>query len=164
MKRIFILFITLLIIVTAAAQKKYIKSKDLDTFVGTWEYKTATETFTIEFRKSLFETDHSKREQVHGAYKYIKNKIVLSDYLNMMSNTYTLDMPIAAENSGDTPGNMLYGIVQDKKLDKEGVLFFTLVAGKTDEARWQLMEAEGAYIKGGREAPPRTYRCDYEKD
>ncbi len=61
--------------------QKQIASNDLSAFVGTWEYKTATEYFKVVLQNGTMDTQLIYPCLV-GGYYYEKNGVVIADYLS----------------------------------------------------------------------------------
>ncbi|WP_430410939.1 DUF6705 family protein [Kordia sp.] len=60
---------------------------DLDKYVGTWKYTNGTTSFTITFRK-VIQSFNGKwyDDLLVGDYKYVKNGVVIMDYLNRVND------------------------------------------------------------------------------
>lgn len=108
-----------------------------DKFVGTWEYKTATEIFTISLKKGII----SGTESVYGAYGYVKNGKTEKVLPSYVGTKISQNRTISGDNRRRLPSNIISGIFYDEKKDKFCYLTITLIS--TSEIRWELSEPEG---------------------
>ncbi|WP_430410937.1 DUF6705 family protein [Kordia sp.] len=66
---------------------------DLDKYVGTWIYANGTTSFTITFRKVIqYYNGKWYADKLVGDYKYVKNGVVIMDYLHRINDPTVNDV------------------------------------------------------------------------
>jgi hypothetical protein len=151
---ILILSISILSFGSIVAQQKQGQTKNLDAFVGTWEYKTENELFRIVFIKGIRNDKYFLYDCVIGGYLYIKNRDTIGDYTKNIPFRYldnnTKDITIMGSNIAYDPAkinpNRIWLIFTDRKIGKTTWGFgfqnnFTLLS--PTEARFQVFNDEG---------------------
>ncbi|MDR1054468.1 MAG: hypothetical protein LBL90_01265 [Prevotellaceae bacterium] len=164
-----IIFITCAVLcgITGYGQwpQKTLHSKNLDAFAGTWEYKTANETFRIVFKKGTANTVYAKYDCLIGGYSYSKNGTLIGDYTANIPAIFDDDsselVTIRASNATEDPDradpNRVWVSFTDRKLNKSTMGFgwdrnnFTLLS--PSQARFQLFEDEGEQFDGSIDIP-----------
>jgi hypothetical protein len=134
----------------------YAQTDVFDKLVGTWEYKTAAETFRIVLVKGWMDTHYSKEECLIGGYSYVKNGVTIGNYTQNIPATYTDDNDKITILGGkirvsktQLSSNSIWIMFTDKKIGKTTFGFYTKTNNFTllssTEARWQIFEDEGEY-------------------
>jgi hypothetical protein len=137
------------------AGQKMFYTRDLDLYVGTWEYATATDTFRIALRKGIYSTTDFYGETLIGGYRHVKNGVLMGDYTHgipaqFLEKDYRDDdhqITIKADNGCLSP-NCTFAWLD--------VFFKDLGLGKTTsrgsiemisptQIHWELEEREGIY-------------------
>ncbi len=63
-----------------------IQMPDFSNFIGTWEYKTDSEWFILKTKSHMYITSDGKAHpEVVGVYKYVKDGVVIYDYLDRIN-------------------------------------------------------------------------------
>jgi hypothetical protein len=149
---ILILSVSILSFGSIAAQQEW-QTKNLDAFVGTWEYKTENEFFRIVFVRGKFDAYKSKYDCVIGGYLYIKDKDTIGDYTKniplLYSDSNAKDVTICGTNASTITAyilpNRIRLIFTDRKIGKTTWGFpqnnFTLLS--PNEAHFQIFNDEG---------------------
>jgi hypothetical protein len=66
-------------------------TKNLDAYVGTWEYVTATETFRVTFVRGMEYGVSTHSECIIGGYLYRKNGTTVADYTANIPTVYNVN-------------------------------------------------------------------------
>jgi hypothetical protein len=150
---ILILSISILSFGSIMAQQEHSQTKNLDAFVGTWEYKTENELFRIVFVKGKYKGSTVKYDCVIGGYLYIKDRDTIGDYtknipvqsLGHNEKEITIRGTNANSNTAYILPNRIRLIFTDRKVGKTTWGFpqnnFTLLS--PTEARFQIFNDEG---------------------
>jgi hypothetical protein len=157
---ILILSVGILSFGSGMAQKEY--TKNLDAFVGIWEYKTKNELFRIVFIKGINDKT-SLYDCVIGGYLYIKNGDTIGDYtknIPVRVGSNTKDITILGTNSAydstHLNPNRIRLTFTDRKIGKTTWGFprnnFTLLS--PTEASFKVFNNEGM---DGEETPPEEF-------
>jgi hypothetical protein len=140
-------------------------SKNLDAYVGTWEYRRGADVFRIVLKKDNAFDDYDRtflNERIYGGHVYIRDGIVVSDCIQIVEESTTLDsktMSISANNASlneefVTP-NELRLLFRDHLKNKFGLGTLTLIPGTPAQLHWRIIrEPEGVYILAAGESLP----------
>ena len=131
-------------------------TKNLDDYVGTWQYATLTDTFQIAFRKGIRSLKHSYSECLIGGYRYVKNGILVADFTDFPSkfsdkdfSKDDLSITVMGTNSkvnlDRVESNKIRIFFKDRGLNKTGVGQMLLLRSAT-QAHWTLEDDEGNHI------------------
>jgi hypothetical protein len=140
-------------------------SKNLDAYVGTWEYREGTEVFRIILKKDRDYDDYDGtylNERIYGGHLYIHDGEVISDCIQMVGESTSLDyktMSISANNAEideeDVDANELRLVFRDRLKNKTGLGTFTLIPGAPAQLHWKIIrKTEGVYILAAGESLP----------
>jgi hypothetical protein len=142
-------------------------TKNLDAYVGMWEYSNGAEVFRIVLKKDKRYDDYDGtylNERIYGGHVYIRDGEVVSDCIQIVEESATLDyktMSISANNAElneeDVEINEFRLNFRDRLKNKIGLGTLTLIPGTPPQLHWKIMrEPEGAVILGpGEELPVR---------
>ncbi len=137
-------------------QKVY-QTKNLDAYVGVWQYVSGTDTFQVALRKGIKSTRFSYSECLIGGYKYVKNGVIVYSHVQNFPSTFTnenfetFDMTIAimGTNAFVDPNqidpNEVRIFFKDRGLNKttqSGLLILL----SPSQARWTLKDDEGDFV------------------
>jgi len=164
MKAMYKIIILLLLVSPSmeAYSQRQICTKNIDAYVGIWEYKNNEEIFRIIMKKGIVYLSNVLTDCLLGDYYYKKGNIVVNDYNsgNNIPDTYTrktsLNVIIYATNAFNceykdrVDENRLYMHFSDINLNKHtasGAIHLL----SPNSIRWILEEEEGEYVG---EAPP----------
>ena len=149
MKKIILISLFLIVINGLTAQEKAdFFTKNLDAYVGTWEYTSATCTFRIYLKKGK---DYYRKggplssEIIYGGHYIAYNGIVITDLESIIKTANDEDtrMTIWASNAEKTaaevnPNLLIFTFFDDLK-DKRGSGKLTLIPGNPAKLRWQIL-------------------------
>jgi len=142
--------------------QRQICTKNIDAYVGIWEYKSTTEIFRIIINKSTIDIADFFADCLLGDYYYKKNNVVVNDYDSgkNIPSTYTRETSsnviiyatnaFHCEREDRVTGNSLRMSFRDEYLNKHtasGEIHLL----SPNSIRWILEEEEGEYVG---EAPP----------
>ena len=146
MKKILFLLCCLICTDTNAQPTEF--TKNLDAYVGTWEYSSATCTFRLYLKKGK---DYYRKggplrsEIIYGGHYIARNGIVITDLeaIAKIADDEDTRMPIVATNAEETaaevnPNLLIFTFVDDLK-DKWGDGKMTLIPGNPAKLRWQIL-------------------------
>ena len=154
-----ILLINLMAIIANSLTAQKVGSyytKNLDAYVGTWEYVSDSCTFRIYLKKGIsyynMMTKDIRGEKVYGGHYIERNGVVITD-LEAATQAATEDnssMTISATNWKEvetmvTP-NVLTLAFSDVLKDKGGSGKLTLIPGNPAQLRWQITETDERII------------------
>ena len=161
------LFLTLIHCGITAQEQAEFYTKNLDAYVGTWQYATATDTFRIVLKKGIESTRHSYCECLIGGYCHVKNGVLVGDYIGagnfpaqfLDKDIYMTDLSITVSgtnafvNPNSIDPNRIRIHFKDIGLGKSTMKGQMLLLSPT-QARWILKagEADIALLPG--EVPP----------
>jgi hypothetical protein len=137
------------------AGQKISYTRDLDLYVGTWEYAAATDTFRIVLRKGILSTTGLYGETLIGGYRHVQNGVLMGDYTHgipaqFLDKDYRDDdhqITICADNGCDSPNctfNWLDVFFKDLGLGK-GTTSGSIELISPTQIHWELEEDEGVY-------------------
>jgi hypothetical protein len=139
-------------------------SKNLDAYVGTWEYRNGADVFKIVLKKDK-EYGPDKEylnERIYGGHSYIRNGVVVSNCIPAVLKSVTLDsktMSISANNAEVDEENVEVNELRlgfkDRLKNKIGLGTLTLIPGAPAQLHWRIIrEPEGVYLlKAGESLP-----------
>jgi hypothetical protein len=136
------------------AEQTIFYTRNLDAFVGTWEYTFATDTFRVVFRKGILSTG-LYGETLIGGYRHVQNGALKGDYTSGIPAIFLRD-------DFDEEDSRITVMADNGCTRPEGVpdwlsLFFkdmgtvhTTVSGRIymlspTQIQWKLWEDEGVY-------------------
>ena len=142
--------------ITINTDKPKYFSKNLDAYVGTWEYRAGADVFRIVLKKDK-EYDYDGtylNEQIYGGHVYIRDGEVVSDCIQIVQESTTLDfdiMTISANNASLSEEyvdpNELRLAFKDRIKNKRGMGTLTLIPGAPAQLHWKIIrEPEGAVL------------------
>jgi hypothetical protein len=140
-------------------------SKNLDAYVGTWEYSKGADVFKVVLKKDKeYGPDGTYlNERIYGGHLYIRDEVVVSDCIPAVLSSTTLDskvMSISANNVSlreeNVKSNELRLGFKDRLKNKIGLGTLTLIPAtrfRPAQLHWKIIrEPEGAVIlKAGEE-------------
>jgi hypothetical protein len=149
-------------------------SKNLDAYVGTWEYHAGADVFRVILKKDK-RYDHKGtylNERIYGGHVYIRDGQVVSDCIQIVEESTTLDyeMSISANNAEileeDVEANELRLGFRDRIKNKIGLGTLTLIPGAPPQLHWKIIrEPEGAVLlKAGEELLVREFTWSVPTD
>ena len=125
--------------------QKYHQDPELDKYLGTWEWQSGNEKFTLIITKQKLLFDLVD-EIIYFDYavcwhSYTKNGQIIESTMDKLNAKATV-FRNAFDISG-LVGNLMHNeyisfAYDDKKINKVGVVHLTMLPGKTNEATWQL--------------------------
>jgi hypothetical protein len=132
-------------------------SKNLDAYVGTWEYSKGADVFRIILKKDNDFDDYDGKflnERIYGGHVYIRDGQVISDCIQIVQESTTLNyetMSISANNvevrEEDVNPNRLRLGFKDFLKNKIGLGTLTLIPGTPAQLHWKIIrEPEMVYI------------------
>jgi hypothetical protein len=135
-------------------------SKNLDAYVGTWEYSKGADIFRIILKKDNEFDDYDGtflNERIYGGHLYIRDGQLISDCIPAVLASTTMDyetMSISANNAEldeeDVEPNKLRLAFQDFLKNKDGLGTLTLIPAThfgQAQLHWKIIrKPEGAYI------------------
>ena len=139
--------------VSAKAQTKtLLRSQNLESFVGTWQYISGNEVFRVVLVKGRLDIKDEYGDYLLGGYYYSKNGVVLYDCTQNIPTVYTdasSDFYTGPAISGTNGSYSIERItpnrarlwLNDYLYDKWGQVFFTLQSATS--ARFELKEVWG---------------------
>jgi len=153
MKKILLISLLIVIANSLTAQKvgNYY-TKNLNAYVGTWEYTDADCTFRIYLKKGLSyynkTTNRLRWEMVYGGHYIERNGVVITD-LEAATKLAAEDdsvMSITASNGKEeetlvNPNVLTLGFYDDLK-EKGGTGLLTLTPGNPAQLRWQITKTD----------------------
>ncbi len=166
MKKILFIHLFVVIVNYAIAQEKADWfTKNLDAYVGTWEFQSDTCTFRLYFKKGKSYVNKGGRlreEIIYGGHYVKRNGIVIIDLEEAMKTANDEDprKTIIASNGKEEESqvdpNVLTFVFRDDLKDKRGYGRLTLISGEPLQLRWQILErGEMVYITiEGVDPPP----------
>jgi hypothetical protein len=140
-------------------------SKNLDAYVGTWEYRLGADVFRIVLKKDKEYDDYDGRylnERIYGGHVYIRDGEVVSDCIQIVEESATFDdetMSISANNveldEEDVKPNELRLGFRDRLKNKTGLGTLALIPGAPAQLHWKIIrKTEGVYLlKAGESLP-----------
>jgi hypothetical protein len=140
-------------------------TKNLDAYVGTWEYREGADVFRIVLKKDRDYDDYDGtflNERVYGGHLYIHDGEVVSDCIPVVLTSTTFDystMSISANNveldEEDVETNELRLGFRDRLKNKTGLGTLTLMPGIPALLHWKIIrKTEGVYILEAGESLP----------
>lgn len=140
MKNIILTLLFAFSILFASAQRRfkkgdYLKSSYIDHYIGTWEWTSGSDSFTIVFKKIKY---HHKALQIdedrlQGWFKYVKNGKSVE---NSIQNMGTENSSTAV--GGETEKHKLLITFTDINTKKTNIVVMELDAGRSDKAVWHV--------------------------
>ena len=156
MKKILILLCCLICTATNAQPTKF--TKNLDAYVGTWEYSSATCTFRIYLKKGKSYANKGGtfwNEIVYGGHYIAYNGIVITDMeaavkratdQTRTENEMNIVASNAKEKENQVNPNVLTFSFRDDLKDKRGTGKLTLTPGNPAKLRWQILKTSEKII------------------
>ncbi|MDR0295239.1 MAG: hypothetical protein LBH91_03480 [Prevotellaceae bacterium] len=157
--KIFYTLLSLLIFHAGLAQtanQTIAYTKNLKTYVGTWEYTSGADTFQIVVKKGILSTSNNYSECLIGGYRYVKDGILMGDYTQEIPNqflkkdfskndsTITVMLSNARYRLDLVNPNILYVLFKDMGLGKiDSDCRVELLS--PIQIRWTLEAGEGVY-------------------
>ncbi len=153
-------------ILLTGQEKAAYYTKNLEAYVGTWEFQSDTCTFRLYFKKgkSYYSKGGPLREEIiYGGHYVKRNGIVIIDLEEAakMATDENRRMPIIASNGEEEASlvdpNVLTFVFVDELKDKWGYGRLTLIPGEPLQLRWQILKrSEKVYttIEGVDPPPP----------
>ena len=125
--------------------------------MGTWEYRAGADVFRIVLKKDNHIAAHNGQflnERIYGGHVYIRDGEVVSDCIQIVQESTTLDfdiMTISANNAEldeeDVEINELRLAFNDHIKNKYGLGTLTLIPGAPAQLHWKIIrEPEKVYI------------------
>ncbi|MDR0692649.1 MAG: hypothetical protein LBF69_06390 [Prevotellaceae bacterium] len=151
-------------------------SKNLDAYVGTWEYRAGADVFRIVLKKDKDYHDYDGtylNERIYGGHVYVRDGEVVSDCIQIVEESTTFDykiMSISANNAEldeeNVDPNELRLAFRDRIKNKRGMGTLTLIPGTPAQLHWKIMrEPEGVVLlKPGEELRERDPTWSVPKD
>jgi hypothetical protein len=147
MKRILLIGLLLMLNFYAHAQDiekgDYLRNAHLDEFAGIWQGVMGTDTLTLSFamHKVFFKGPGVYMDAILGGYKYVRNGVVIGDYLHMTGPTH--DSSILIGNADDEHPCRLDISFWDPQSERSLDVTFKLNCGQRDRARAQFRFSRG---------------------
>lgn len=127
----------------------------LDKFVGTWKWTNGNNEVTVKLKKMIYHYNMNggyDREKLVGCHRYVKNGIVIEDYLPQF-DTLTQNNPVSlllskSKNLNSNP-LMVRSLVRDNALNKNEELRLTFSdSGPVPTLTWSLYPVGTTYRPG----------------
>lgn len=127
-----------------AKKGDYIRSSNIDKFIGTWEWKSGNDRFVVTFKKQKIKSPQYSFDALLGWYQYIKDGETIYSYLAKVSDkdTYVTgsatrhdDATLVGISNQDSEGILLN--FYDEKRQKYAKAWIKMLPGKSNELVWQ---------------------------
>ena len=162
--------------ITINTDKPKYFSKNLDAYVGVWEYSSGADVFRIVLKKDKDFDEYDGtflNERIYGGHVYMRDGAVVSDCIQIVLESTTLNyktMSISANNAELKEEyveiNELRLAFQDFLKNKDGLGTLTLIPGAPAKLHWKInREPEGAVLlKPGEELREKDPTWSVPKD